>query len=143
MKAFITFLPFLFLACAHKPNMALTTPQGSVEEATDVTEETIDRSGVRLAVRAALPEFKSCYDVTLAQDKNLTDGKINLAWQIRENGIVHYAQVNEEQSTIHHPKLESCMLGVLQKIKMPEPPAGTVAEVVGYPFVFDKGSVQK
>lgn len=140
MKTTLVFMPFLFLACAHKPNMALTTPADISQEEASLK---IDREGVRQAIRESLPEFKGCYEATVAADKNAPEGKINLAWQIHEDGIVHYAVVNEERSTMRHAKLENCMLSVLQKIKMPAPPPGVVAEVAGYPFSFEKTKTQK
>lgn len=87
-------------------------------------------------MRRALPQFKDCYISTFKSDKQYPNGKLTLTWQIHEAGIVHYAQVKEDSSTLRNQNLESCMLSVLQKLQMPPPPPDTIAEVAGYPFVF-------
>lgn len=134
MKTILVIIPFFIFSCAHKPNTALTSESTSKES---TSESTIDRNSVRSAMRRALPDFKDCYVTTFKGEAQYPKGKLNLAWQIHENGVVHYAQVNEEASNLRNKNLEVCMLGVLQKIQMPAPPPGTIAEVAGYPFVFD------
>ena len=140
MKTVLVVIPFFILACAHKPYTTLTTTSRS----TDKTENPImDRDAVRLVMRQSLPDFKRCYETTLKNQSEYPNGKINLTWQIHENGIVHYAHINEDASTLRDQNLEFCLLGVLQKIRMPLPPPGTIAEVTGYPFVFEGKLVQK
>lgn len=140
MKTSLVIIPLFIFSCAHKPNTTLTTDSTPDEVS---SERTIDRNSVRMAMRQALPDFKDCYVATFKGEAEYPKGKINLTWEIHENGIVHYAHINEDASTIRNKNLEGCMLGVLQKIQMPPPPTGTIAEVAGYPFVFEGQSAQK
>ncbi len=94
----------------------------------------IDREAVRRVVRSALSAFKSCYDREFKTDTKL-EGKVVIAWEIHEKGVAKNARVVSDKSTIHNSSVENCVRARMMTLRFPEPPAGTVAEVV-YPFLF-------
>lgn len=95
---------------------------------------TIDREAVRRVVRSALSAFKSCYDREYKSDTRL-EGKVVIAWEIHEKGVAKNAKIVTEKSTIRNANVENCVKARMLTLRFPEPPAGTVAEVV-YPFLF-------
>jgi pSer/pThr/pTyr-binding forkhead associated (FHA) protein len=95
---------------------------------------TIDREAVRRVVRSALSAFKSCYDREYKSDTKL-EGKVVIAWEIHEKGVAKNARVVSEKSTIRNSNVENCVKARMMTLRFPEPPTGTVAEVV-YPFLF-------
>jgi pSer/pThr/pTyr-binding forkhead associated (FHA) protein/outer membrane biosynthesis protein TonB len=96
---------------------------------------TIDREAVRRAVRSSLNFFKACYEREYKKNTRL-EGKVVISWEIHERGVAKNAKVVREKTTINNPALEECVRSRMLTLKFPEPPAGTVAEVAGYPFVF-------
>jgi hypothetical protein len=95
---------------------------------------TIDREAVRRVVRSALSAFKSCYDREYKSDTRL-EGKVVVAWEIHEKGVAKNAKIVTEKSTIRNANVENCVKARMLTLRFPEPPPGTVAEVV-YPFLF-------
>ncbi len=94
----------------------------------------IDREAVRRVVRSALSAFKACYDREYKSDTKL-EGKVVVAWEIHEKGVAKNARIVSDKSTIHNSSVENCVKSRMLTLRFPEPPAGTVAEVV-YPFLF-------
>jgi pSer/pThr/pTyr-binding forkhead associated (FHA) protein len=97
---------------------------------------TIDREAVRRVVRSALSAFKSCYEREYKSDTKL-QGKVVIAWEIHEKGIAKNARIVRGKSTMNNANVENCVKSRMLTLRFPEPPAGTVAEVAGYPFVFE------
>lgn len=96
---------------------------------------TIDREAVRRAVRNSLNFFKACYEREYKKNTKL-EGKVVISWEIHERGVAKNARVIRDKTTIGNRVVEECVRSRMEAIKFPEPPAGTVAEVAGYPFVF-------
>lgn len=94
----------------------------------------IDREAVRRAVRSAMSAFKACYEREYKKDTKL-GGKVVIAWEIHERGVAKNASVVKDKTTIGNAAVEDCVRSRMLTIRFPEPPPGTVAEVV-YPFVF-------
>ena len=94
----------------------------------------IDREAVRRAVRDSLAAFKSCYEREYKKDTRL-EGKVFISWEIHEKGIPKNARVMRDKSTINNSAVEDCVRARMLTIRFPEPPPGTVAEVI-YPFLF-------
>ncbi len=94
----------------------------------------IDREAVRRAVRSSYAAFKSCYEREYKKDTKL-EGKVVIRWEIHERGVARNAQVVNSASTINNSAVENCVRDRMLTIRFPEPPAGTVAEIV-YPFLF-------
>lgn len=95
---------------------------------------TIDKEAVRRVVRSALAAFKGCYERELKRDSKL-EGKVVIAWEIREKGVAANARVVSDKSTINNRVVEECVKTRMLTLRFPEPPPGTVAEVQ-YPFFF-------
>ena len=96
---------------------------------------TIDREAVRRAVRNSLNFFKACYEREYKKNTKL-EGKVVISWEIHERGTARNARIVRDKTTIGNRAVEECVRSRMETIKFPEPPAGTVAEVAGYPFVF-------
>jgi len=94
----------------------------------------IDREAVRRAVRDSLAAFKACYEREYKKDTKL-EGKVSVSWEIHEKGIARNAKIIKDKSTINNYEVEECVRRRMLTIRFPEPPPGTVAEVV-YPFTF-------
>jgi len=94
----------------------------------------IDREAVRRTVRSALSAFKSCYDREYKTNTRL-EGKVVISWEIHEKGVAKNAKIVTEKSTLRNPNVENCVKARMLTLRFPEPPTGTVAEVV-YPFLF-------
>jgi len=94
----------------------------------------IDREAVRRAVRDSLAAFKACYEREYKKDTRL-EGKVSVSWEIHEKGIARNAKIIKDKSTINNYEVEECVRRRMLTIRFPEPPPGTVAEVV-YPFTF-------
>lgn len=94
----------------------------------------IDREAVRRAVRSAMPAFRACYEREYKKDTKL-EGKVVISWEIHEKGVGKNSKVVHEKSTIGNRAVEECVRERILALRYPEPPAGTVAEVM-YPFLF-------
>lgn len=96
----------------------------------------IDREAVRRAVRSAISAFKACYEREYKMDTKL-QGKVVLSWEIHEQGVAKNARIVRDKTTMNNTSVENCLKARMLTIRFPEPPAGTIAEVAGYPFVFE------
>ncbi len=94
----------------------------------------IDKEAVRRAVKSAMSAFRACYERELKSDSKL-EGKVVIAWEIHEKGVGKNSKVVKDKSTIGNSAVENCVRDRVLAIRYPEPPPGTVAEVV-YPFLF-------
>ncbi len=94
----------------------------------------IDKEAVRRAVKSAMSAFRACYERQLKSDSKL-EGKVVIAWEIHEKGVGRNSKVVKEKSTIGNSEVENCVRDRVLAIRYPEPPPGTVADVV-YPFLF-------
>jgi pSer/pThr/pTyr-binding forkhead associated (FHA) protein len=94
----------------------------------------IDKEAVRRAVKSAMSAFRACYERQLKSDSKL-EGKVVIAWEIHEKGVGRNSKVVKDKSTIGNSEVENCVRDRVLAIRYPEPPPGTVAEVV-YPFLF-------
>jgi pSer/pThr/pTyr-binding forkhead associated (FHA) protein len=94
----------------------------------------IDKEAVRRAVKSAMSAFRACYERELKSDSKL-EGKVVIAWEIHEKGVGRNSKVVKDKSTIGNSAVENCVRDRVLAIRYPEPPPGTVAEVV-YPFLF-------
>ena len=94
----------------------------------------IDREAVRRAVRSAMSAFRACYEREYKKDTKL-EGKVVISWEIHEKGVGKNSKVVHEKSTINNRAVEECVRERILALRYPEPPAGTVAEVM-YPFLF-------
>ena len=94
----------------------------------------IDKEAVRRAVKSAMSAFRACYERELKRDSKL-EGKVVIAWEIHEKGVGKNSKVVKDKSTIGNNEVENCVRDRVLAIRYPEPPPGTVAEVV-YPFLF-------
>lgn len=94
----------------------------------------IDKEAVRRVVKAALREFKACYEREYRMNSKL-EGKVVISWEIHEQGVAKNASVVRAKSTINNAAVEDCVKNRMMALKFPEPPAGTTAEVT-YPFIF-------
>lgn len=95
---------------------------------------TIDREAVRRVVRSGIQAFKGCYERELKRDSKL-EGKVTIAWEIREKGMPANARVVSDKTTLGNKAVEECVKARMLALRFPEPPPGTVAEVQ-YPFYF-------
>lgn len=94
----------------------------------------IDREAVRRAVRSAMSAFKACYEREYKKDTKL-EGKVMISWEIHEQGVARNSKVVKDKTTLGNSAVENCVRDRMLAIRFPEPPPGTIAEVM-YPFVF-------
>lgn len=94
----------------------------------------IDKEAVRRAVRSARAAYRACYERELKRDTKL-EGKVVIAWEIHEKGVARKSRVVKDKTTLGNPSVEDCIRERILAIRFPEPPPGTVAEVV-FPFFF-------
>lgn len=124
-RNFFYVLPTVTFACSQSPKNSSSS-----------SGPTIDRQAVRTSVRQSLPAFASCFEAEHKKDRSL-NGKVVLAWEIHDGGIAKNVRINVPKTTLRNENLEKCMINVMAKIVFPLPPKDTVAEVAGYPFVFN------
>jgi eukaryotic-like serine/threonine-protein kinase len=109
-------------APAAIPTTASTSPPGFV-----------DPKGVRATVRSHASEAQACYDRAQMEKPDLK-GTIAIAATVNPTGDVISANITN--ATVHHPRLESCLLGAFRSWRFPAP-AGGVNGSVSYNFKFD------
>jgi TonB family protein len=78
--------------------------------------------------------FAACYDQHARREPKLA-GRVVLRYTIRGDGTVHNVQIKE--STLHHEKVEACVVGVGQSLRFPGEPGRDKTRVV-YPFEFSQ-----
>jgi serine/threonine-protein kinase len=93
----------------------------------------VDPKGVRATVRAHAAEAQACYDRAQMEKPDLK-GSIAIAATVNASGDVVSAAITN--ATVHHPRLESCLLGAFRSWHFPAP-AGGVNGPVSYNFKFD------
>ena len=103
---------------------------------------TIDREGIRTAIRAVTPLVKDCYDAELQRTQDAA-GTIQVKFNIVAKdgkGRIDEASIMED-STLNGFELQSCVLRELSKASFPMP-AGDGQVIVHYPFKFSSQSEQ-
>lgn len=94
---------------------------------------TIDKEAVRRVIVRNRSAIKSCYDVELTKNPNVT-GKIVLEWEIVNTGKMQNAKV--KSSDISNRALAECIINRLRVLKFPDPGPNEIAKVA-FPFVFE------
>ena len=123
----------------EKPASASATPDRdeNTSDGPDAgSSATIDREGIRTAIRAITPLVKDCYEAELARTPAAA-GSIQVKFNIVSKdgkGRIDEASIMEE-STLNGFELQSCVLHELSKANFPMP-AGDGEIVVHYPFKF-------
>ena len=79
-------------------------------------------------------EFRSCYE-QIERLGAIPSGRITFGWIVGKDGAVYSLHV--ESSTLSHPELGRCLMGVLQTLRFPAPARPTA--VNNYPIELRRG----
>lgn len=91
-------------------------------------------------VGASLPAIRQCYDAELAKDATL-EGKLTMSWTIGPNGSTSNARAAQSTfGTKGGATVETCVRGVVAKMRFPHPVGGGNVQVTAYPLVFANSS---
>ena len=93
---------------------------------------TLSRSEVLKGIQKRIGRIQACYEKRLQKGGKKTSGKITAEWTIATNGKVKRAR--SKLDTLGDPKVASCLLREIKKMKFPRPKGGEV--VVVFPFMF-------
>ena len=93
---------------------------------------TLSRAEVLAAINKSYRKIQACYEKALQRGGKKLSGKIKLEWTIKTNGRVRSAR--SKLDTLGDPKVTSCILRQIKRIKFPRPKGGEV--VVAFPFMF-------
>jgi hypothetical protein len=94
----------------------------------------IDREAVRRVIRSKLDLVRNCYERELRGKPNL-GGKVLISWRIVAEGKAENVKV--KSSDLNDSLVENCIVQEFYSWRFPEPPGGTIADVV-FPLVFQK-----
>lgn len=89
------------------------------------------RAIVQRVVRRNIRRIRLCYERELRRDPR-REGRVVVRWTIDAEGNVASAEVIE--TTLNAPSVEQCIVGVIRRLRFPEPPGGGVIHVT-YPFI--------
>lgn len=114
-------------------------PQASAppqEEAapSDKPKETRTSEVIRGVVQQNRDSVRACFDA-LSRDEKGNGGVLTLSFTITPRGSVKSATLNRERSTIAQPKLVSCAIDAVKRMKFPPSSRGFESSV-NYPFDF-------
>jgi len=93
----------------------------------------IDKDAVEDALLAHKAEFNSCYEDGTNSLASRPSGRIRVNFIIGREG--KSSQVSIEETSLHAPLVESCMVKTIEKIQFP-PSQGEDAHI-SYPFKFN------
>lgn len=91
---------------------------------------TMDKEGIRAAIRDHMVPIKHCYEKELKENPDLA-GKLLLQFDIGAGGKVASTSVAKSVK----PSVDECVAAVVRNTTFPDPPKGIIGRVV-FPFVF-------
>jgi len=92
------------------------------------------KSNIEAVVKQRAGAIRACYEAQLQLQEGLA-GKLAVRWTINTEGQVDAASVTS--STMGNPKVESCVMTVIRRMRFAKPEGGIC--VVQWPFVFSPG----
>ncbi|MCP3062287.1 AgmX/PglI C-terminal domain-containing protein [Myxococcus sp. K38C18041901] len=123
------------LACHHTPDRA-QLPRGQ-DRLTRLLEGPLGVDSIRRVIQSHREEILQCYSWVWGT-RPLRDGKITIRFVIGAEGHVSEAKV--QQTLVHEPELEDCMVGQIRTWRFPKPSKELGKVVVSYPFIFKQPS---
>ncbi len=93
-----------------------------------------NKGNIEAVVKQRAGALRACYEKELQLHAGLS-GKVAVRWSINLEGKVESASVTN--STINNPKVESCIMSVIRRMRFQAPEGGIC--VVQWPFVFSPG----
>lgn len=105
---------------------------GGADAPLELVEGGLDKESIRRALAAYRKEIRTCYERALIIKPRIS-GRVVYNWNINPAGAV--TSISLKQSDTGLPKLDSCVLQVIQGIKFPAAPNGQPTRVI-YPFEF-------
>lgn len=109
-------------------------------KATIVFDGALSKDEIRAVVTASLPAIRQCYDAELAKDATL-EGTLTMSWTIGPNGSTSNARAAQNTfGTKGGATVETCVRGVVAKMRFPHPVGGGNVQVTAYPLVFANSS---
>ena len=100
-----------------------------------MTHGTYDKEIIRRVIRQHMAELKYCYETELQHDDTL-DGRILARFSLNSDGRVVTSGI--QSSTMHAPKVESCVANVFQRLEFARMPGGNGLTTVTYPLSFHR-----
>lgn len=97
-----------------------------------IVQGSLDKDQISRIIRRNLARVKFCYEKELNRSPTLA-GKLSVRFVIAPDGTV--SKVEVVSSSLAHPVVEQCVLGVMRSLQYPAP-AGAGSVVVTYPFTF-------
>jgi outer membrane biosynthesis protein TonB len=89
----------------------------------------MDPDIIRRILRENIPQFRYCYQKELDSRGNEDSGIVHLNFVIGASGHVSKSGVDRSKSSRISPKVQSCVLNVLNGIQFPRPAGGATVEV--------------
>ncbi len=111
-----------------------TEVEPNVDAGEPTSGEYCDRRNLRRVVESKSDAIQYCYERRLQHKPSLA-GKIVVQWKVGRNGSVESTSV--ASSTVGDPKVESCIMRVVERMRFAQPDGGLC--LVEYPFVFSGG----
>lgn len=81
-------------------------------------------ASIQSVVAHHLPQVQTCYEQSLATKEKAVGGSLMTSFVIMPNGNVKKAAVVKKGTTVKDPKLNECVVGVLNAMMFPVPPDG-------------------
>ncbi len=108
-------------------------PAPPAARAVDVAQLPFTSDSIKQVVASHQPEIQDCYEKTLAARQQKLQGRLMTRFTITPVGTVSGAQVEKHGTTLKDKELNTCVIGVLGKLRFPKPPDGK-DHPVEYPF---------
>jgi hypothetical protein len=78
--------------------------------------------------------FRCCFDLWTKGHPG-ESGRVTLRFDLAPDGTLKKAEVKQDESTVHAPELEACMVDLAKSLTYPRSPSGKQTEL-NYPFDF-------
>jgi hypothetical protein len=85
-------------------------------------------------VKSKREAFRCCFDLYAKKNPG-AHGRVQMVFQLKPDGSLIKAEVDEAASGIHSPDVSSCMIDVARSISYPKSPSGKETKFT-YPFDF-------
>ena len=112
----------------------LVGSRGDIEVSLGVAEDVIilgslDPSIIMRVLLRYINEIRFCYEEHIQGLTNVPSGMIPIRWEISPSGRVSRAAVDPNGLTLKLVPVQQCVLGVIKRIRFPEPKGGGIVEV--------------
>ena len=123
-KSLLSILSLFIFSCAELPSKPIQKIEVSTQQ-----------DDYRKAVRPYFSLFRDCYSPIYEKNPQV-QGDMTFAWEVHQGGVAKNITSVPSPTSLKNEVLEYCMLGVISRIKFPNPPPNTILLVKDYFFRF-------